>query len=95
MPVQIQLIRDMRMADAIKYARERCITPFLLKVDDDFIMHPRFIEFALQQLSEDYTASAGLFWWHLWENWSQEVVQSVKIYPIGAMWEVPFEPGIL
>jgi hypothetical protein len=93
-PVRTRVIQNKTMVEAIKEARAACFTPFLLKVDDDFFLHPKFIEFALRQMSAHYLEDTALFWWHLWELWSQEVVQSVKIYHVGSMWDASFNPDI-
>ena len=93
-PRRIVVIENLSMTEAMKQAREECITPFLCKVDDDFFLHPRFLEYALQSLSSSFDHNTALYWWHLWENWSGEVIQSLKIYPMTLMWSASFSPDI-
>jgi len=74
----IVVLRDMQWLDALNRCVEVCDTPWFLRVDDDMIVHPRAVAYMLERSLREKVF--GLVFFHLWEDCTQRVRQSIKIY---------------
>ena len=91
-PIRVTAIRDKSMEDAMKYALRKCRSKYFLKIDDDFLLHKRAVEFMWWHLAKREKRSAAMYWWHLWEEWSGNPVQSIKIYNTAHAKRIGFSP---
>ena len=74
----IVVIRDMKWLDALNRCVEVCKTPWFLRVDDDMIVHPKAVAYMLNKARQKN--HFGLMYFHLWEDCTQRVRQSIKVY---------------
>lgn len=79
----IVVLRDMNWLDALNYCVEICDTPLFLRVDDDMIVHPRAVAYMLDRSSQE--KEFGLVYFHLWEDYTQRVRESIKVYSRDAL----------
>lgn len=77
---KINIVKDMTMIKAISYSLSKCSSKYFMKIDDDFLLHTRAIEFMWNEFVELSNSNTAMVWWHLWENWSRNKIQSIKIY---------------
>ncbi len=83
---EIVVLRDMHFPDAVRECLERCDTPYFFKVDDDFILHPKAVAYMRKRVSEyPNPDELGIYYCHLWEDWTSRVRQSVKVYRAEAL----------
>lgn len=77
--INIHVIKNMSMVDAMNHIY-KCdyISKYFLKVDDDFIFHPRAIEFL--QKFVPFEPYVVMKYWHLYDVATKSIIQSVKIY---------------
>jgi glycosyltransferase involved in cell wall biosynthesis len=71
------------LVDAMNEVLDKCPTRYFVKIDDDFLMHPRAIEYmswCISSYSDQYKKHVGLWEWHLYEHWSNEFQWSFKVY---------------
>lgn len=78
--VPIHIIRDLPILQVMKTILNTCTTPYFMKVDDDFLLHKRGVEYMWSFLKSHESPMVAMYWWHLWENWSGNRIQSIKIY---------------
>lgn len=79
----IHVYRDMPLVDAMNNILSTCPTRYFVKIDDDFLMHPRAIEYmswCLLHAPAQKKRQAGLWEWRLFEHWSQTMPWSFKVY---------------
>ncbi len=83
---EIVVLRDMHFSDAVRECVERCDTPYFFKVDDDFILHPKAVAYMRKRVLEyPNPDELGIYYCHLWEDWTSRVRQSVKVYRAEAL----------
>lgn len=80
--IRIHVVEDMGMADAMNSIIRTAKSEYILKVDDDFLLHPYAIEYISGRLSED-PGDTGLWFWRLWETFTRRIVQCIKVYHVG------------
>ena len=71
------------LVDAMNEVLDKCPTRYFVKIDDDFLMHPRAIEYmswCLLHAPEQKKKQAGLWEWRLFEHWSLATPWSFKVY---------------
>jgi GT2 family glycosyltransferase/predicted O-methyltransferase YrrM len=91
---QITVLPNMRFLDAAARCVETCETPYLLKLDDDFILHPKALAYMRDRvLAYPRPEELGIYYCHLWEDWTSRVRESVKIYNVEALRKIGgFQP---
>lgn len=77
---KINIVEDMTMIKAINHSLSKCSSKYFMKIDDDFLLHTRAVEFMWSEFLELSNDNTAMMWWHLWENWSRNKIQSIKIY---------------
>ncbi|MDI6448143.1 glycosyltransferase [Anaerobaca lacustris] len=82
----IVVLRDMPFFEAATKCLKDCRTPYFFKVDDDFILHPKAIAYMRKQVLEyPCPEELGIYYCHLWEDWTGRVRQSIKVYRAEAL----------
>jgi hypothetical protein len=76
--IDITSIKDMRWVDALNKIFDLCTTPYFIRCDDDFFMHPYSVSFMYDTICKKEDAVMGEF--KLWEDWSKRISGGVKIY---------------
>jgi glycosyltransferase involved in cell wall biosynthesis/MoaA/NifB/PqqE/SkfB family radical SAM enzyme/predicted O-methyltransferase YrrM len=80
------VLRDMDFFEATAQCLEDCETPYFFKVDDDFLLHPQAIAYMRKKVLEyPYPEELGIYYCHLWEDWTSRVRQSIKVYRAEAL----------
>jgi len=80
------VLRDMDFFAATAQCLEDCETPYFFKVDDDFLLHPKAIAYMRKKVLEyPYPEELGIYYCHLWEDWTSRVRQSIKVYRAEAL----------
>ena len=83
---RIVLLRDMHWLDAVNACVERCDTPYFFRVDDDFILHPKAAAYMKMRVLEyPEPNKLGIYYCHLWEDWTSRVRESIKVYSVAAL----------
>ncbi len=83
---QIVILQDMHFLEAVTKCLADCETPYFFKVDDDFILHPKAIAYMRKQVLEyPHPEELGIYYCHLWEDWTSRVRQSIKVYRTEAL----------
>jgi GT2 family glycosyltransferase len=86
---EIVVLRNMHFLDAVHKCLESCQTPYFIKVDDDFILHPKAIAYMRQRVLEyPHPEELGIYYCHLWEDWTSRVRQSIKVYRTEALRQI-------
>jgi len=86
---EIVVLRDMNFLDAVHQCLDSCQTPYFIKVDDDFILHPKAIAYMRQRVLEyPNPEELGIYYCHLWEDWTSRVRQSIKVYRTEALRQI-------
>jgi len=77
-------IKNMVWVDALNKMVDMCTTRYLIRCDDDFMLHRNAIEFMLKSFlkkeKEDPNIIMGLF--KLWEDWAHRIIGGIKIYRV-------------
>lgn len=79
----IHVYENMPLIDAMNDVLEKCPTRYFVKIDDDFFMHPRAIEYmswCVLHAPEQKKKQTGLWEWRLFEHWSSSLIWSFKVY---------------
>lgn len=87
--IPVTVIRDLSWKDALASCVEQCKEPWLLRIDDDFILYPDAVEYIWSVV----LASGGwvhktkivMFSFKLWETWTDVSTFGVKIYHMDAL----------
>ena len=79
----IEVFRDMPWTDALNQCVDSCKTPLMLRVDDDMIVHPKAVAYMLHRSLQE--KNFGLVYFHLWEDCTSRVRQSIKVYNVEAL----------
>lgn len=83
---EITVLRDMRWLEALNACVQRCTTPYFFRMDDDFIVHPAALAYMQKQvLAYPEPDKLGIYYCHLWEDWTQRVRESIKVYSVAAL----------
>lgn len=94
---QIAVLPNMQFLEATAQCVETCETPYFLKLDDDFILHPQALAYMRDRvLAYPRPEELGIYYCHLWEDWTSRVRESVKIYNVEALRKIGgFQPDHL
>ena len=79
-PDDVVVIRDRPIAEAMGIMLKACNTPFFIKADDDFMLHPNALRRMLQVLNCTDRADLAMQLWHLYDVSKGEVIESIKVY---------------
>lgn len=83
---RIVVLSSFKFLDAMTQCVEQCETPYFLKVDDDFILHPKALTYMQNRvLAYPRPQELGIYYFHLWEDWTSRVRESIKIYSVEAI----------
>lgn len=83
---EITVLRDRRWLDALNACIEQCTTPYFFRMDDDFIVHPAALAYMQKQvLAYPQPDKLGIYYCHLWEDWTHRVRESIKVYSVAAL----------
>ena len=77
-PININVVRNKSMTEAMNGILKTAKSEWILKVDDDFILHPMAVQYIKETIpvSERY----ALWWWCLWETFTNRRIQCIKVY---------------
>ncbi len=78
------LIKNKDYTTALATCVDTCQTRFFLRLDDDMILHPKALEYIVDVIA-DAPESIGMFFWYLWEDYTQTIRQAIKVYRTEAM----------
>ncbi len=94
---QIAVLPNMQFLDAAAKCIEKCETPYFLKLDDDFFLHPQALAYMRDRvLAYPQPEELGIYYCHLWEDWTSRVRESIKIYNVQALRKIGgFQPDHL
>ena len=82
----IEVLSREILVDALNEALEKCETSHFVKVDDDFVFHPRAFEYMWRRFTHlSNRDQIGIFSSHLWEDWTNKPISGVKIYSVKAL----------
>ena len=73
------LIKNKDFTVALTECIDTCKTKFFLVLDDDMFLHPKALKYITDVITKA-TKSAGVFFWYLWEDYTQTIRQSVHVY---------------
>ncbi|MEN6424137.1 MAG: hypothetical protein ABFE13_02145, partial [Phycisphaerales bacterium] len=83
---QVHVFSGMHFLDAMTKCIEICETPYFFKIDDDFILHPGAIAYMRNRVREyPKPEELGIYYCHLWEDWTSRVRESIKVYNVQAL----------
>jgi hypothetical protein len=82
------VVKNKSRKRALELFIEQCKTPYFLRVDDDFIFHPKAINYIKYCAHTKINPNMGMMYWMLWEDCSEKVVKSVKMYSINALKQI-------
>jgi len=86
MELKFRTISNKRWVEALGECFLSCNSDFFLRVDDDFILHPRAVEFMWERMCIlKNVDKLGMFFSHLWEDWTEKRVAGIKIYSVKAL----------
>lgn len=74
-------IKDKTRPEALEEMIKHCSTEYVLRVEDDFMLHPKAFEYICFCCSS-LPISFGMLFWNLWEDFSNQVVRSIKLYSV-------------
>lgn len=78
-PIKIHVIKNMSMLDAMNsIIKDSNVSRYFIKVDDDFIFHPRAIEYLQDHVP--FNDGIAMKYWHLFDVSMRKKIESVKIY---------------
>lgn len=94
---RVVVLPNLKFLDAMARCVEQCETPYFLKVDDDFILHPKALAYMRDRvLAYPRPEELGIYYFHLWEDWTSRVRESIKIYNVEALRKIGgFQPDHL
>jgi len=94
---RVVVLANMNFLDAMARCVAECETPYFLKVDDDFILHPKALTYMRERvLAYPRPEELGIYYFHLWEDWTSRVRESIKIYNVEALRKIGgFQPDHL
>ena len=81
--VEIVVVENKSWLDALAYCVNFCRTQYFLRVDDDFIMHPKSILYIKKCIEN--APKFGVLYWMLWETFTYRVRESIKVYSVDAL----------
>jgi hypothetical protein len=84
------IIKNFEWWDAHQKILSECCSKFVLRVDDDMLLHPYALKF-MWGCVKDQKKDVALRGWRLWEPWSDKVVKGIKVYNIKAAKKIGFE----
>ncbi len=83
---RVEGISGMHFMDAAAKCIELSETPYFFKVDDDFFLHPAAIAYMRKKVLEHpRPEKLGMYYCHLWEDWTSRVRESIKVYNVEAL----------
>ena len=86
---KIVVLRDMHFFEAASRCLRDCESPYFFKIDDDFILHPKAIAYMRKRVLEyPHPEELGIYYCHLWEDWTSRVRQSIKVYRMEALRQI-------
>lgn len=83
----IHVVKNSELGPALNSILETCKTPYFIKVDDDFFLHPESLRFMASQiphLPENWVFYCCI----LWDNFWGEKRGNIKLYNIDAVKQV-------
>jgi len=89
--IPITIIRDLSWKDALKSCVERCKSPWLLRVDDDFILHSNAIEYiwsVVLKFGRKKRTRKAVFSFRLWQVWTNTSVTGIKVYHVNTLRDI-------
>lgn len=75
----INIIRDKGWQEAHEELLRRSNSRFVLRVDDDMLLHPSSLKFMYTCVKEQ-SDKIALRGWRLWEPWSNKICKGIKVY---------------
>jgi len=81
----ITVIKNLKLDEALNYCLKKCKSKYFLKVDDDFIFHPKSFDYIKYCIENNIDDNLGIYHWKLWEDFSKKVVECVKVYSYESM----------
>jgi len=79
--IPVTIIQNMGWSEALSECLDRCKRDFFVRIDDDFILHPRALEYMWSFVRQlENTKKLGLFCCYLWEDWTSKPVRGIKMY---------------
>lgn len=85
------VVHNLSMCDALTVVMRQCKTKYVLKCDDDFMLHPSALAWMLSDVAAvGWKTKDAMHWWHLWDIRERRKIQSIKIYSLSAMKTIGF-----
>jgi len=81
------LLKNMDYTAALETCVYTCQTDFFLRLDDDMFLHPQALEYVMYTVNKS-PENIGMFFWYLWEDYTQTICQAIKIYRTESMRDI-------
>ncbi len=74
------ILKDMKWIDALNHCLDLCTTPYFLRLDDDFILHPKALKYFECTIAKHHCRRIGFYYWMVWDIAKGVIRRSVKAY---------------
>jgi len=79
----IVVVKNKMWKEALSFCVESCNCSHFLRVDDDFILHPKAFTYMKTCIKKEQ--NTAVYFWQLWEDYSKNIVHAIKVYSIDAL----------
>ena len=85
LPIIYTVIQGKLWREALDDMVVRCRSEYFLRIDDDFVLHPKAIEYMCESFSRLDRKDVAQYSCLLWETWTYKRVSGVKMYNRAAL----------
>jgi len=95
LPLKVTQFENMVWHEALNLINKQAESPFYFRVDDDFFLHPRAVEYMAKQMARCDHNKTAAYICHLYEPAEFMPVRGIKLYNTKIAREVGFRPNEL
>ena len=86
---KISVFKNQNLLVALNKTLETTQATHFVKIDDDFVLHPRALEYMWEQFQNfEDMKKVGLYCCQLWEDWTHKPIMGVKIYSVDLLKQI-------